>query len=350
VGATTGTAATDSLGSDGQESIGVAADGTGSVHSFRTDSGILLPGEGPLEMTVDIHFPRQLVEPAVMLVCLPGGGINRRFFDLQPPESQRDGSFSFARHMTTRGFIVALVDHLGVGESSRPKDGYALSSDVLSQAADHVHGAIRAQVQAHYGSAFAHPCSIGVGHSMGAMITVLQQAQHHTHQAIVLLGFSTRGLPEYVPQPLHGLTRDPVALRAQLATHARDMFKEPYPRLQSTAESRTMFASDRADARGVAALKVAGDEPLLPVPSFHAILPGNVASEAASIDVPVFLGVGDQDIVGPPGEVSRAFDASRAVVSYVMPNTGHCHFLFASRFPLFEAIAAWTRLVTQSCA
>jgi pimeloyl-ACP methyl ester carboxylesterase len=345
-----GTAATDSLGSDEQESVGVPPDSTVSVLSFRTDSGISLPGEGPLEMAVDIHFPRQLVEPAVMLVCLPGGGTNRCFFDLQPPESQRDGSFSFARHMTARGFIVALVDHLGVGESSRPRDGYALSSDVLSQAADHVHGAIRAQVQAHYGNAFARPCSIGVGHSMGAMITVLQQAQHHTHQAIVLLGFSTRGLPEYVPQPLHGLTRDPVALRAQLATHARDMFKEPYPRLQPTAESRTMFASDRADARGVAALKVAGDEPLLPVPSFHAILPGNVASEAASIDVPVFLGVGDQDIVGPPGEVSRAFQRSSAVASYVMPNTGHCHFLFASRFALFEAIAAWTRLVTQNCA
>jgi pimeloyl-ACP methyl ester carboxylesterase len=344
VGGTRGTAATDSLCSDG-ETVGVSPDGTGLVHSFRAASGISLPGEGRLEMAVDIHFPKQLIEPAVMLVCLPGGGMNRRFFDLQPPESQDDGSFSFARHMTARGFIVASADHLGVGESSRPKDGYALSSDVLSQAADHIHGTIRVQVQSHYGNALAHLCSIGVGHSMGAMITVLQQAQHRSHQAIVLLGFSTRGLPEYVPQPLQELARDPVALRAQLATHARHMFKESYPRLQPTAESRSMFGSDRADARGVAALKVAGAEPVLPVPGFHAILPGNVAREAASIDVPVFLGVGDRDIVGAPGDMARAFQRSRAVASYVMPNTGHCHFLFASRFALFEAIAAWTRLV-----
>jgi pimeloyl-ACP methyl ester carboxylesterase len=258
---------------------------------------------------------------------------------------------SFARYMTARGFIVALVDHLGIGDSSRPKDGYALSSDVLSEAADHVHGAIRAQVQAQYGNTSAHLFSIGVGHSMGGMITVLQQAHHHTHEAIVLLGFSTRGLPEYVPQPLHGLARDPVALRAQLAAHARQMFKEePYPRLQPTAQSREMFAGDRADARGVAALKLAGDEPVLPVPGFHAILPDNVAPEAASIDVPVYVAVGDLDIVGPSGEVARAYERSRAVVSYVMPNTGHCHFLFASRFALFEAIAAWTRLVTQQDA
>jgi pimeloyl-ACP methyl ester carboxylesterase len=347
VSATTGTAATAIPGPEGQGTIDGSPDGTGFVHSFLTDSGVALPGEGRLEMAVDIHFPKQLVEPAVMLVCLPGGGISRRYFDLQSPESH-DVSFSFARHMTARGFIVALVDHLGIGDSSRPKDGYALSSDVLSQAADHVHGAIRAQVQAQYGNAFAHPFSIGVGHSMGGMITVLQQAQHHTHEAIVLLGFSTRGLPEYVPQPLHGLARDPVALRAQLAAHARQMFKEePYPRLQPTAESREMFAGDRADARGVAALKLAGDEPVLPVPGFHAILPDNVAPEAASIDVPVFVAVGELDIVGPPGEVTRAFERSRAVVSYVMPNTGHCHFLFASRFALFEAIAAWTRLVAQ---
>jgi pimeloyl-ACP methyl ester carboxylesterase len=350
VSATTGTAATASPGPEGQGTVGRGPDGTRFVHSFRTDSGVAFPGEGRLEMAVDIHFPKQLVEPAAMLVCLPGGGISRRYFDLQPPESQLDGSFSFARQMTARGFIVALVDHLGVGDSSRPKDGYALSSDVLSQAADHVHGAIRAQVQAQYGSAFAHLFSIGVGHSMGAMITVLQQAQHHTHEAIVLLGFSTRGLPEYVPQPLHGLARDPVALRAQLAAHARQMFKEPYPRLQPTAESREMFAGDRADARGVAALKLAGDEPVLPVPGFHAILPDNVALEAARIDVPVFVAVGDLDIVGPPGEVGRAYERSRAVASYVMPNTGHCHFLFASRFALFEAIAAWTRLVTQQGA
>jgi pimeloyl-ACP methyl ester carboxylesterase len=345
----TGTAAaTHDLGHDAEGTV--VGDGTASVRNIRADSGISLPGEDRLEMAVDIHFPKQLLEPAVMLVCLPGGGINRQFFDLQPPEFPHDTSFSFARYMTARGFIVALVDHLGIGDSSRPQDGYALSSDLLAQAADHVHGVIRAQVQAHYGDGFAHPCSIGVGHSMGAMITVLQQAQHHSYQAIVLLGFSTRGLPEYVPEPLHELARNPVALRAQLATHARQMFKEPYPRLQPSAESREMFAGDRADARGVAALKLVGDEPVLPVPGFHSILPGNVASEAASIEVPVFVGVGDLDMVGPPGEVAHAFQRSRVVASHVMPNTGHCHFLFASRFILFETIAAWTRLVTQNCA
>lgn len=347
--ATKGTAAGVSPGCNEQGIIAPLPDGTGFLDSFHTDSGISLPGEGRLEMAVEIHFPKHLVPPAVTLVCLPGGGANRRFFDLQPPDSPHDVGFSFARQMTARGFIVALVDHLGIGASSRPKDGYALSSDVLSQAADHVHEAITARVQAHYGSAFARPCTIGVGHSMGALITVLQQAQKHTHAAVALLGFSTRGLPEYVPQPLHTLARDPVAMRAQLPTVARHMFKEPYPRLERAADSQALFASDRADARGISALKAAGEEPILPVPGFHAILPGNVAPEAASIDVPVFLGIGERDIVGPPGEVPSAFQGSPEVVLHVMPESGHSHFLFPTRFGLFEAIAVWTRSVTRNC-
>ena len=111
-----------------------------------------------------------------------------------------------------------------------------------------------------------------------------------------------------------------------------------------------MFAGDRADARGIAALKSASDEPMLPLPSFLSMLPGNVAPEAASIDVPIFLGVGDRDIVGPPGQIPGAFSHSPSVELHMMPATGHSHFLFASRLALFDAIAVWARSVTRKCA
>jgi len=329
-------------------------DGTAASDGFHADSGISLPGEGRLDMALEIQFPEHLAQPAVLLVCLPGGNMNRRFFDLAPAEltedGRRDASFSFARQMTARGFVVALVDHLGIGGSSRPADGYALSADVLAKASNNVLGAIKARVQAHYGSRLTHLHAVGVGHSMGAMLTLVQQAQYHSYPAIALLGFSTRGLPEYVPQPLHALANDPAALRAQLPAIARSMFKEPYPRLQRTEDSRGMFAGDRADARGIAALKSASGEPMLPLPSLLSMLPGNVAPEAASIDVPIFLGVGDRDIVGPPEQVSGAFSHSPSVELHVMPETGHSHFLFASRLALFDAVAAWTRSVTQRCA
>jgi pimeloyl-ACP methyl ester carboxylesterase len=343
--------AADAASGVGPRASGSWPSGTASIDSFRTDSGISLPDEGQLDMNVEIHFPQHLAEPAVLLVCLPGGGMSRRFFDLVPPEPQEpgDASFSFARQMAAHGFIVALIDHLGIGESSRPKDGFALSGDVLSRAAHRVLGAIKTQVQAHYDQDLVPLCTVGVGHSMGGMITVLQQAQHHSFQAIALLGFSTHGLPQYVPQPQHTLARDPEALRAQLPELAKRMFKEPYPYMKRTPESRGMFAGNRADARGIAALQSLRKEPILPLPSWHSMLPGNVAHEAASIDVPVFLGVGDRDIVGPPEDAPSAFPHSPGVELQVMHDTGHSLFLFEARLALFEALAVWTRSVARSC-
>ena len=329
---------------------GAWPEGTTRIDTLRIDSGISLPDEGRLDMAVAIHFPQRPIEPPVLLVCLPGGGMNRCFFDLVPPgnNGRRDLSFSFARQMAARGFIVALVDHLGIGESSRPKDGFALSGDVLARATHHVLGTVRTRLRMHDGMVPAQPCTVGVGHSMGALVTVLQQAQHRSYQAIALLGFSTHGLPTYVPQPLHSLAHDPNALRAQLPQLAKRMFKEPYPYLQRTSESRGMFAGDRADADGVAALHLMREEPILPLPSWHSMLPGNVAHEAASIDVPVFLGMGDRDIVGPPEQAPNAFPRSPRVELQVMPESGHSLFLFAARWTLFDALATWARSIARS--
>jgi pimeloyl-ACP methyl ester carboxylesterase len=344
------TTTADSSSSGGQRALGAWPDGTASVDGLRTDSGISLPDEGRLDMAMEIHYPRRLIEPAVLLACLPGGGMSRRFFDLVPPgqDGLRDASFSFARQMAARGFVVALIDHLGIGESSRPKNGFALSGDVLAHAAHHVLGAVKTQVRVHYGAVHPHWRTLGVGHSMGGLVTVLQQALHRSYDAIALLGFSTRGLPDYVPQSLHSLARDPQALRVQLPALAKDMFKVPYPYLERTPESRGMFAGDRADAGGIAALNLLGAEPILPLPSWHSMLPGNVAHEAASIDVPVFLGIGDRDIVGPPEDVPGAFPRSPRVELQVMPETGHSQFLFASRLALFEALAVWARSIDRS--
>ena len=55
--------------------------------------------------------------------------MNRAYFDLRA-----EGDFSFAAYLAARGFIVVTLDHLGVGDSSRPADGFALTPDVLVEA------------------------------------------------------------------------------------------------------------------------------------------------------------------------------------------------------------------------
>lgn len=318
--------------------------------TFRVDAGVTLPGEGPLTIAVEVVAPAQ--PKPVALVCLPGGAMKRRYFDLKPPARAGGGelrvdaedSYSFVEQMARRGFVSVLIDPLGVGESSRPADSYALTADVLARA--NANAAKVALDSIRNGSAInslapiPKVVSAGVGHSMGALLTIVQQAGHRQHAGIAVLGFSTRGLPEYLMGEARELAQDPAAARREVVRLARATFREDYPWIGRTAEGSTLYASRSAEPQGVEAIKAARER-LLPVTAFQSMLPGNVAPEAARIDVPVFVALGEHDMAGPPLEAPKAFVASPAVTFKLLPGAGHSHFLFASRVELFDALAQW---------
>ncbi|WP_028080246.1 alpha/beta hydrolase [Solimonas soli] len=335
------------------------AEGVAAPLTLRLDAGASLPGERAPRIAVDLFAPPPDVPPRALLWCLPGGNMNRRYFDLIPPAKAGGGdllppaegggppdtSFSFARAMAAQGFVVAAVDYLGLGDSSKPDDGWLCTPDTLTAIHRHVHETLMAKLR----DGSAHPrlgalpdlASIGVGHSMGAMMTILQQHAHAPHAAVVLLGFSTRGLPEYAPPPLKDIG-DPLAARPLLLDIARKMYGgQAYPVIHAArAGNSELFGSSKAEPAGVAALKAATDC-LLPIPATLSIVPGNVAPEAASIAVPVFLGVGARDMVGPAHQVPAAFSGSSDITLLVLPETGHSHFLFPARAQLFRRVGAW---------
>ena len=308
---------------------------------FRVDAGVSLPGEGALELAVEVIAPRRPLP--IAFVCLPGGAMTRRYFDLEAPG---DDSYSFARQMAARGFISVLVDHLGVGESSRPADSYVLTADLLSCANGYVTEQVLAKLRTGRAinglAAIPQLSSVGLGHSMGAMLTILQQAEYHQHGAVVVLGFSTRGLPEYLPAEARELAQDPAAARRAATRLARAMFRENYPSIGRSEDGAALYAGKKAEPAGIEAIKAARER-LLPVPAFESMLPGNVAPEAARIDVPVFVGLGELDMAGPPLEAPKAFTASSDVTLHLLPQAGHSHFLFAARVGLYDALAQWAR-------
>lgn len=310
----------------------------------RLATSVQLPGEAaPLHLAAEVWRPDGT--PSAVLLCLPGGGMSRRYFDLQSADG--DDSFSFARQMAKRGFLVIALEHAGVGDSDKPADSYALVPDVVTQANAEATAELLRRVRE--GSllpdlpALPGIWSFGVGHSMGAMFTVLQQAAHAQHAGIAVLGFSTRGLPEYVSPRVKELAAASVeAVRAEMVPCARKMFVVDYPEIKPNPQANSIFAGNKADPRGVEAIKAAR-APLLPVPAFFSMIPGNVAPEAARITVPVFLGIGERDMVGDPQAVPAAFSASASVELYVQPGAGHSHFLFESRFELYDRLAAWAQ-------
>lgn len=314
---------------------------------LRLPCGLALPGEGPLEMAVEIHAPltEAIEDPPVALVCLPGGNMHRRYWDL----GGEDDSYSFARQMTARGFVVVAIDSLGIGDSDRPADGWALDTARLAAANAELTAVVLAGLRAGTLTpsipALPGLSSIGVGHSMGAMMTVVQQAAARQHAAIALLGFSTRGLPEYLGPEAAAM--DEATRREALPRLARALFREPYPVIGRSTAGSGFFAGARADPRAAEIIRPAMGN-MLALPAFQSMLPGNVAVEAAQIDVPVYLALGALDIAGPPHEIPAAFSASGEVTLLVLPDTGHSHFLFASRARLFAHLARWARGATQA--
>lgn len=309
----------------------------------RVDAGVSLPNEAGLQIAASVFIPDAVAfpVPTLALVCLPGGGMTRRYYDL-PIEA--DTSFSFAQQMAARGFVVVLLDHLGIGESSRPVDGYALSAQVVAVANAHATAEIMAQLRqgrlSAQVAAMPQIRSIGVGHSMGSMMTTVQQAEYQQHVGIVLLGFSTRGLPEYLSPKTQALAKDTAAVRAALPELAREMFHQPYPVIKPNLQAGAIYNGKGADPRGSTAIKQVSDA-LLPLPAFLSMLPGNVLPEARKIRVPVFLGLGERDMAGPPHEVPASFSGSGDVTLYVIAQAGHSHFLFPTRLELFQRLAVW---------
>lgn len=286
--------------------------------------GGVAPGDAGLDAVAEVFF-RPDCAPRALLFCLPGGGMHRRYFDLH--------GFSFADEMTARGALVVTLDYPGTGEATRPADGYGLTAWVLVEAAQVAWTAVRAalaegRVDAALPATGDLP-SIGVGHSMGGMLTILQQHRHAPHAGLALLGFSTAGLPHYLT----------AAARAHIAA--------PGWRADTPALARAQFGTayldvPRAAAEGEAARALAAAADLvLATPAAHAMVPGNVAAEAAAIDRPVFLAVGERDMTGPPERLPGMFAGSRAVSLHVMAGAGHHPFVAKSAADFYAALADW---------
>jgi pimeloyl-ACP methyl ester carboxylesterase len=311
--------------------------------------GALLPDEDSLTIAADIWLPDigALASPPVVLFCQPGGALAKGYYDLVLEDGSAE--FSFARHLVAQGCIVVAIDHLGIGASSRPRDGFALTPDVLiaanARAVDELAAQLRNGQLTPELPALPDLVSIGVGHSMGAMLTAMQQARYRSYAAVALLGFGTQGLVDFLPEAARAYIGDAAGARANIERIARGLGGDPYAQLTITSGSAREIYGGGADRRAVAALAGARTN-LLAVAGMFSMIPGGSAPDCAQIDVPVFLAVGTRDICGPPHLIPAAFTASSDVSLLVLPETGHSHFLFASSARLFARLGGWLSVVS----
>jgi pimeloyl-ACP methyl ester carboxylesterase len=290
-------------------------------------------GLGPAGIEVlaaDLYVPDG-VESAPLLVCFPGEGRNRSYFDL--PDGL-PGEWSMARYLADHfGIAVAVVDHPGVGESSVPEDPYTLNPRVVAEVD---HGAM-SELVAHAMDLFEPTRFVGLGHSMGALIVAHAQWHHRSFDAVAFLGFGGAGLPEYLTRGELSYANNYERLEPVLAELVRERFGTALVPEPSTSSDRL----NPGAIAGARQLLAAASTPLLALCGLTLMIPGCSNAALALIEVPVFLGVGENDIAGDIAEVSALLTAASSVETFVLAGAGHNHSISKNRTDLWDALGKW---------
>ena len=281
----------------------------------------------------DLFLPARPLDPPVVATCLPGGGMTRRYFDLDVEGDA--GSYSMARFLSRRGIAVLTLDPPGVGDSDIPDDPWVLTAEVVAAVCAHASADVVARLRA---DVFPGLVSVGVGHSAGALLAVYAQAASATFDALGLLGFAGGGLPRVLGPAELAVAGEPKRAHREIVGLARARFGRPLP-VGTTGASELLLGVE-VPAGPRAALAASGGA-LLAVVGLTSMIPGASAAQLAAVAVPVFLGVGDRDITGPPAAIPASFSAARDITLYVLDTSGHNHNVAPTRHALWDRLARW---------
>lgn len=270
----------------------------------------------------------------VVMTLLHGGSYDKRYHDAAVPG--RTG-YSCARRLADLGDIVLLPDVLGIGESSRlPVQQHATRQ--VAALANHAavtqfserlrRGGLR-----HGLPALPDFVSIGGGHSMGGMLTMTQQAEHRTYAGVMIMGYTAVGVHRMVDGQLRPVVLGPpVPGQDYLAVDRaplRDTFHWPDVPLD-------VIAADDALAVEVPALL-----------GRVGVQPGVVTEDAARIEAPVYICLGERDNSPDPHAEPSYYRASRDITLHVLRRSAHCHVFATTRQQMWDRMHRWARGVAS---
>jgi hypothetical protein len=316
-----------------------------------------LPFEEPSFLAASVHLPDPDGEPPrAVLICWPGGSYARAYWDMHIPGHP---GYSFAEHMTAHGFVVVAADHLGVGASSRPADGDQVNFETMSAATASFVALLRAMLAEGSAEFAGRPLAsvpiIGLGHSLGACLTVVTQARHRCYDAVALLGF-THGKKEVsvtaVGAAEPARVDDEDTLRETAIEQATAFFGETWDDVYGSAPREPNHAWLH-DPDVPAAVIAADDAKAARWPRqayVEALLAGHSARFAAELDCNVFLAFGDHDVPPAPHADVAFYPRSPDVTLFVLRKSAHCHNFASTRTQLWDRIGLWAGEQSQGRA
>jgi pimeloyl-ACP methyl ester carboxylesterase len=339
---------------------------------LKIDVTEICESETPLHTAASVYLPeaRSLTDAPVVCFAFPGGGYNRRYYSLDLV----DGGCGQAKWHTDRGWIFVACDHLQFGDSSIMDPDVTTYELVAAGNRGTVESVLGKLASGEIHSDFPRiedPTKIGIGQSMGGCFTIVAQAHHQLFDAVGILGYS--GIHTVVPSPpgvdnvvMPHLTRvgfpsRPVVLNNEDLTAATATVAADADSLANaageTGEHLWTWAFHHDDEprdvvrRDMDAMS-GGEIPPWRSATTAAcgmlmVTPGTVAAEAASIDVPVLVAVGERDVVPDPWREPMAFPRSCDISVYVCPRMGHMHNFAPTRELFWARIHAFGKGVAE---
>jgi pimeloyl-ACP methyl ester carboxylesterase len=286
----------------------------------------------------------------VVCFALPGGAFTRHYYSAALPGA---GLTSQGDWHAARGWIFVSVDPLGVGDSSS-HDMMRLGYAALASAADAAERVVLDRLRD--GSLIdgmpalaSAPLVLGLGQSMGASVTIFQQAHHRSFDGLAVLGFAA--LDMHIPvRPGEDPFTRPWIPRDALATVLNAEAVAAAGEQDHLAKSMWFFFYDDVDVSEVFPAWAA--DPARPwisatVPGviLCAQTPGVVFTEAACVDVPVLLGFGERDVCLDKKGEPRAYQSTPSIDFVEIPRMGHMHNFASTRELLWQRIDHWSHWV-----
>jgi pimeloyl-ACP methyl ester carboxylesterase len=335
--------------------------GWAPIRSQHTENGMAVPidvsipvdvsmapgGRGRIAATV--FLPEPMPAAPTVMFALPGGGYSRGYFDLHFPG--HDG-YSQAAHHVARGVVFVAMDHLGVGASSIDANDVLTIEHIAAandQAVREILARLRAGTIVAGGARIEPGLVVGTGQSMGGGVTIIMQGRHRTYDAIMPLGYSPvhTSLPQRRPEMRE-------AIKAVFAGFSRRTAPQDLSVPHSSEQIPDFlypfhFEDVPAD---IVEADLAGGYPLRQSPPSWGsatvprcvvamMSPGYVAEEAASIDVPVFIGFGERDVSEAPHREPTMFPRATDITVFVAPRMAHMHNFASTRRLLWERSLDW---------
>lgn len=301
-------------------------------------------------VTATVVFdPGRLVSPPLVVLAIPGGTYHRRYWDLRPPGRR---GYSKAAYLARRGLVFVAMDYFGGGDSTRPADGDFIGLEVQADAAHLSYLQVRRAVEqgtlhpdlgAHSDATF-----VGIGQSLGAFITMIQQGKYRDYPAVGIFGAS--------PLLITGTREQPDWDR--LSTEQRRAWVISENARQSGYTELPMYhGAPREQYRGIFHVPdvpkdlVEYDEAechtLIPrMSGVDGMTPGFAKPFANRITSPLFLAFGQFDVSADPHREPAGYPASPDITTVTIPNMAHMHNFADTRVKLWDRFMSWLPVAT----